>query len=83
MKKEQITNITIKKIEPTPQNTKLSLLKLYLSLEIEELIKEKQGKELGEDESMSISKQELNNLYFNFIERIERQKDFYFPNNPE
>jgi hypothetical protein len=83
MKEDRIVSIEIKEIEPTPQNVKLSTLKLYLSLEIEELIKEKQGKELGNDVPMTISQQDLNNLYFRYINRIERHKGYYFPNSPE
>ena len=79
MKESQVTNIKVEKMKQTPQSIRLNSLKFYLSNELEEIIKTKQEKDLNNDEPMPISKKELNELYFKFIERIDRQKDFYFP----
>jgi hypothetical protein len=83
MKDEQFIQIKIEKVKQTPQSIKINSLKFYLSQELDKLINDKEGTDLEDNELMSVSKKDLNKLYFNFVNRIERQKDFYFPDNKE
>lgn len=74
-----ITKMTfVEKDALTPAEARVQFLTHKLGYAIDELVKEKGGNDLGNDEPMQISKQDLNNIYFSIKQELENRKEYYF-----
>lgn len=74
-----ITKMTfVEKEAPTPAEARIQFLTHKLGYAIDELVKEKGGSELENDETMQISKQDLNSIYFTIKQELENRKEYYF-----